>query len=144
MMKAYDLMKAVVENPEKYDGKRYKIVEGAAIRFNGQLCSEIVVKDGMIQPRWIKGTGCQAFVNIYCELEEIVEPVDFMTAANSGRCIKPLHPREESIRGYLSLTQWLYWFSVNGSIYNRDNALKYLNDLWLIEPYNMKETNKNM
>jgi hypothetical protein len=134
-MKAYDLMKAVTKNPEKYEGKRYKITKGGALRFNGQNCSEVEVKDGKIYTR----NMYPAYFNIMCELEEIQKPVDFMTAANSGRCMKPLHPHEYGANGYNSLAQWLFRFSRIGGFYNRSNALEYMNGQWVIEPEGLEE-----
>jgi signal peptidase I len=135
-MKGYDLMKGVTENPEKYEGRRYKIKRGATIDFNGQNYYGVVVRDGRIYPR---DMDYHAYFNIISELEEIPklpEPVDFMTAANSRRRIKPLHPHKDANNNYYTLILWLYWFARerDNGIYNSQNALEYMNGQWVVEP----------
>jgi hypothetical protein len=89
-----------------------------------------------------------AYFSIDCELEEIQKPVDFMTAANSGRNIKPLHPHENGVNEYRSIAQWFYWFywfarNWDSGTYNSKNCLEYMNGQWFIEPEGEEEGNES-
>lgn len=79
-LKAYDLMKAARENPEKYMDKRYKVVEGTAIDHSGSESKEIqFCKTGQMS------TGIfVAYISSDTVLEEIKpEPVPFMEAVKA-------------------------------------------------------------
>jgi hypothetical protein len=88
-MKAFELMKLVAENPQKYEGKRYKVVLACVIEpTHNKKLYETSVRNGQL----IAGDDDNwAYVNSHTELEEIPQSVPFMEvvkAYSKGKTIK--------------------------------------------------------
>lgn len=58
---------------------------------------------------------------------QIIEPVDFITAANSGSLIRPVNSQYSRFAG---IGVWFYTFSK----YGEDHALELISGMWDIEP----------
>jgi hypothetical protein len=92
-IKAYDLMKLAAENPQKYEGKRYKVVDGAAIEPSGkEMLYEVKVnKHGRLVCGSIDNW---AYISVYTELEEIkpepkpVPVLDAVAEFENGKAIR--------------------------------------------------------
>jgi len=96
-IKAYDLMKLAAENPEKYEGKKYQVIKGAAI--DAAFAKEyetVIVKDSVLTDT----DNCyRIYVSDMTELKEVVklEPigVDFITAVRSN---KPITSEDNKVK----------------------------------------------
>jgi hypothetical protein len=136
-MKACKLMVDALENPQKYGGKKYKVVAGACVSPAGKKYFEIVVDaNGILQgndyDNW-------AYVSGHAELEEIPQPVPFMEAVKAA--IEGRHPiitldgmkltllAEESSANKIG--HWLKARSVVGATINI--STKMVDGLWTIE-----------
>lgn len=81
-IKGYELMRLAKENPEKYEGKRYKVVKGIVLNKNGGcFYYEVVVYNGEIVIAANKNHS--ALIDSSTELEEIKQPVTPQEAAKS-------------------------------------------------------------
>ena len=79
-MKAYDVMKLAAENPQKYEGKRYK-VRDTLIDRHGREYETAIFKSGDLR---VCGDNLLfAHVNSKTELEEIPQPVPFLEAVKA-------------------------------------------------------------
>jgi hypothetical protein len=78
-MKAYELMKLVKENPQKYDGKQFKVTKSVVVDMNGQSYKEFKInKHGEFT------TGVyRLFINDIAEVEEIKQPIPFLEAVQA-------------------------------------------------------------
>lgn len=77
-MKAYELMKLAMENPQKYEGKKYR-VEGIVKDFEGRQLFGLAVTGG----RLVKNTDnshTYAYISTDAMLEEISQSVPFLEA----------------------------------------------------------------
>lgn len=127
-IKAYELMKLAAENPEKYEGKRYKVCGIYCIDHRGNKYAEAIFHNGILE-----GEGCNnwLFVNSNTILEEIPpepKPVSFREATQSGKKIKP------SEDGW-SFDDVDFWFRQLCCKNNNlgDNFEKYVNGQWFIK-----------
>jgi hypothetical protein len=90
-MKAYELMALVAKEPERYEGKRYKVTAGNSTHLGERYSTVEVHKDfnaenGMtlVGVKGDDATKLLVSVTTRTELEEIQEPVDFMTAVKAN------------------------------------------------------------
>lgn len=86
-IKAYDLMKQAAENPQKYEGKRYKVVT-YAVDIRGNLIEEFRINR---YGEFVSKGGWLVYIKSDTLLEEIKtdpKPVSFMEAVSSGKRIK--------------------------------------------------------
>jgi len=118
-IKGYELMRLAKENPEKYEGKRYKVVKGIVLNKNGGcFYYEVVVYNGEIVIAANKNHS--ALIDSSTELEEIKQPVT----------------PQEAAKAYLSEDKSVYVKMKNGKeIYLiNDDYMVYLADgEWYIE-----------
>lgn len=91
MMKAYELLKLAAENPQAYEGKKYKVVSGVAINYFGKSVNEFVIDDGAFQDIDM----ITVYISNYTEVEEIPQPVSFTEAIQESvingtiaRCVR--------------------------------------------------------
>jgi hypothetical protein len=86
-MFAYELVKLAVENPQKYRGKEYKVVDDYVMDSSGNMCNEIKVHidtyKGLVNIR-NKRTDDRLYFSIITKLEEIKQSVTFLEALNRG------------------------------------------------------------
>ena len=84
-IKACELMVEAQKNPEKYEGKKYKIVDGIVHDYDGEELGKLFIFDGNLCKELDK-RHCYAYISSSAELEEIKpepKPVSFMEAAKS-------------------------------------------------------------
>jgi hypothetical protein len=85
MIYASELMELARKEPEKYEGKRYKVEGEIQLRMgNHPDKREVVVENGIL----LLDGGCTTFITQNTQLEEIKpepKPVGFMEAMNSGK-----------------------------------------------------------
>ena len=133
-MKAFDLMKAAYENPEKYEGKKYKVVRGSSLGDSDENIYECIVRDGRICKH-----NAHSILPIFAdtqlkEIEPEPKPVSFMEAVNSGKRFKPesWHPGlsryKDDDNEYRDLYDNLMMFE-GRQMLNKE----IINGLWLIE-----------
>jgi hypothetical protein len=81
-LKAFELMKLAAENPQKYEGKRYKVVEGAVVDTRGKEHEGFrIERDGTLADG-----NLRLYVSNYGEVEEIKpepKPVPFLEAVKA-------------------------------------------------------------
>ena len=92
-MYASELMELARKEPKKYEGKRYKVIDkrntAYSMRtYDGVEHDELFIKNGKAVYEGGCYTMCTAFIASDTQLEEIPQPVTFMEAVNSGKCIK--------------------------------------------------------
>ena len=119
-MKTWEMIKDLAENPK--------------LRFKNDLGDVVIISDRTKRIVWelkdeeeeedpfIIYSNEGKVDNLHIEWELIQEPVDFKTAANSGKRIK-----HERWGGYYFLHETLH------ILQNCDNALGLINGKWLIE-----------
>ena len=117
-METWQMIKELTENPKL----RFK--NGLHVVEISDKTKAIVWKseDSEEAPFIIYSHSGSGVDNLHIEWEEVPEPVDFMTAANSGKRIK-----HEGWDGYYFLHEALH------ILQNRDAALGLINGKWLIE-----------
>ncbi|MFA5305948.1 MAG: hypothetical protein WC365_00715 [Candidatus Babeliales bacterium] len=82
-LKAYDLMKLAAENPQRYEGKRYKTVEYFALDGSGKARPVALVREGSL----IFPDCTSAYITSKTTFEEIKpepQPVSFMEARKAA------------------------------------------------------------
>ena len=75
------------------------------------------------------GTGAGRFngnIDLNMDWQQVQEPVDFMTAVNSGKMMRPA----DGSHGFMRLNSWLYSLQQSG----KERVLELINGLWEIEP----------
>jgi len=124
-------MKLAAENPGKYEGKEYRITKAIVLDYEQKVLDSVWVHGGVLFKE--KGNiGCYAYINSNAEVELIQEPVDFMTAVNSGKRIKPVNNADNWCYNFAKV--WVSYFSYGSrSAINTENYLDYINGQWLIE-----------
>ena len=86
---ASELMELARKEPEKYEGKRYDVVDGAVVDINGHEHSEFKVnRCGTFED--IKGEQLRLYVSDITELEEIPPPVPVLEAIKAYSEGKPV------------------------------------------------------
>ena len=130
-MYASELMELARKEPEKYEGKRYKVLSvndalGAPIRdFEGYIVERVKVFNGALLIDESSASNCTAFIDNRAELEEIPQPVPFMEAVNSRKKFKYF-----DWDNYYSPSAVMRILASN----TNDTVLKLINDnQWLIE-----------
>ena len=116
-MRTWQMIKALTENPEL---KFKRISDGIVLKLSSKISDGIAV-DLYIYLDMGEENNCET-VRLHDEWELVQEPVDFMTAANSGKRISG-----EGWDSYYFLHEVLH------ILQNRDNALDLINGKWLIE-----------
>jgi hypothetical protein len=133
-MKAYELMKLALENSQEYEGRRYKTVKGSAFYAAEEHFRECIIYEGCL----VSNNAMRYDLAVYndTEVEEIPQSVDFITASNSMKRIKPEKPHKDAIitDRFYYLDTWLFWFGGSSGTYNKFNCLEFINGKWLIEP----------
>ena len=84
-MFASELMELARKEPQKYEGKRYKVVSGSPLENGSQTFYECVMCKGSF-----KSPGKNLYLAVFddTKLEEIPQPVSFMDAVNSRKKFK--------------------------------------------------------
>lgn len=63
---AYKLMALAAENPQEYEGRKYKVIDGLAVSVYGKGINEFIIRQGVFD-----GCGGHLYISITTELEEI-------------------------------------------------------------------------
>lgn len=125
-MKAYELMKFVAENPEKYEGKKFKVIYGEVIKRTGNPSESKVITFNENR-RFVTDWNATVFFTQDTELEDIKpDPVSFMEAMNSQRLIKP-----EGYEEYRALSYWVCEFPRMST----KRFLDIINGAWYIQEF---------
>ena len=111
-MKTWEMFKALTEDPK--------------LKFSNG-CHTVGISDKTKTVVWILKTceeepfiiyaNAPIIDNLHIEWDQIRQPVDFMTAVNSGKKIRPV---DHTIDGFLKFNQW----GLN---------LEMINGLWIVE-----------
>lgn len=126
-LKAYDLMKAAAENPQEYEGKRYKVVEGSYLWFGADNRDECIIVNGRLTEKNRHSTLSVYADTILEEIKPEPKPVPFMDAVNSGKRIRP------DSAGYPFDRPQKYLSLMDDGYDMGENWLKYINGQWFIE-----------
>lgn len=124
-IKAYELMALAAKEPEKYQGKKFRVVNGAAISYGSKHAYTEVVFDGDDFVNQV-GNSFRLFFSSITELEEILPYVTFEEATKSEMRIK-----HDNWGGYVCLSGAIYLLST----YPSKSLRTMLSEKkWLVEP----------
>lgn len=99
-MFAYELMRLAAENPEKYEGKKYKVVSGSFLFKLDKRTKSCLVKNGKMRSE----EGYIISILPDTCLEEILQEVDFITAVKAfqeGKNIKCVRTESGTVTKYI-------------------------------------------
>jgi hypothetical protein len=128
-------MELARKEPQKYEGKRYKVVRGSARGYNGDESKEIkLCSSGQMSTGFLA-----AYISSDTELEEIPQPVTFMEAVKAA--IEGKHPTImlDNIKhvmtadksSYGEIGYWLKVKSENGITYGISTGM--IDGMWTVE-----------
>lgn len=130
VIKACELMTETLKNPEKYEGKKYKVKFGACITYGGKDLEEVIATGGYL----VGGAASRVYVSETTELEEIKpgpKPVPFMEAVKAYRAGETIRCERES---KFDMTTYCSGGDLTDREHHRPiNPDEILNGTWYIE-----------